>query len=194
MKKMLVVLYGVTMLAGCGTQPARQVDSAYVPTTSALVVYSARVDDKCGAALSTLRLNYRYTNPTQPEPGHGFIFLQNALLSSDFEGRDGFYKIEEWPAGDYIFTDPTLSNMKMGMATSKGRYDVKVKIEVGKAYYLGEFKADIVSCGVLKLGINDEYARDSIIFDNKMKNVKSSALIRGKLPAGLWAVKNTGLQ
>lgn len=193
MKRMLFVLYGVIMLAGCGSKPARQVDSAYVPTTSALVVYSTRVDDKCGAAMSSLRLNYRYTSPTQTEPGHGFIFLQNALLSSDFEGRDGFYKIEEWPAGDYVFTDPTFANMKMGKASFNGRYDVRVKIEAGKAYYLGEFKADIPSCHVLKLGTYDEYERDRKIFDSKMKNVKSSTLIRGKLPTGHWAVKKNGL-
>jgi hypothetical protein len=186
MKRLLLILAACLGTVGCASLLGN-VDEDYMPRTdSALVVYSTRVDDNCSGALPSLKMDYEYLKDGNSKKGG--VLLMNTFVPSAFEDRDGFFRIVEWPASEYVFTNVVYSSTKVGMVKTKS-YEMKAKLEGGKTYYLGEFHAKLPNCHQVIISVNDEHERDGAIFDSRMKELKSTSFVRGVLPTGVWRVQ-----
>jgi len=160
-------------LSGCASN--LRIDENYsfgARSNEGIVVASTRTDDKC-RGFSNHSLLYFESKPATSAPRDSF-FLENTFLGNDFDNPPGYFQIKKLPAGKYTFTSLYKTGVMEG-SLSLREYNMSFVVKPGKIHYLGELHANIPDCNTVQLKVIDQRRRDRKLFDERMKQLKSSA-------------------
>ena len=174
----VAVMALMLFLSGCAST-SQGVSSDYrldAQGDKGLAVLAVRLDNRCGARMSTFELQYRKSGTGEYA---GFFLLNNMLLRNDYKDPAGFFYIRELPTGEYVFTG--ISDAASAWSDGILQTPIKFVVAAGKSQYLGEVTVtfECKNPGQITTGIaiKDERKRDGELFDARMTNLSSKDFI-----------------
>lgn len=115
------------------------------------------------------------------------IIVRNLFIKKDFENPDGYFHIQQLPAGRYRFS----IILSAGTSLAPPMFaNADFEIHPNQANYLGEVTISFDKCGALlsetkaTLVFKDQSARDAVLFKERLPSVKQE-LVYQKVGTGV---------
>lgn len=148
-----------------------------------LLIASTRFSNDCkGGASPSVSLSYANDWYGDRNKKWGYVPLTGPTEERDFQDPPGYLVVRELLAGEHQFRYLNIGSAKSGSKPLR----VPFKVEEGKAIYLGEIHVRYINCDgwpAVTLEVKDEWERDSQLFQQQMKHLRSEDVIKRVMPA-----------
>ncbi|QKT03300.1 hypothetical protein HUS23_05515 [Ectothiorhodospiraceae bacterium 2226] len=169
-----LLLCATGLVTGCSTT-AHSVSADYrfqAGGTKGLAVYSTRLEDHCGAGITTTMLSVEGI-AAQRRVRDQFI-VSNAFIKRDFEDPPGYFFVQELAAGDYRVSQLEVYSSRGGGTAQLDRH---FTLAPGAVHYLGEFYVTRPDCSRYRFEVNDEWARDQALLFERVGSLRGAAVV-----------------
>lgn len=172
MKQIITLFAALSLLSGCAGGLKVSDDYTFgAKGNEGIIVASTRTDDKCRGFSNSSSIGFQGDASTGNKAA-GF-FLENSFMKNDFNNPPGYFQMIKLPAGTYTFNRLYKTGVMEG-SLPLDQFKISFTVKPGKVHYLGEIHGDIPDCNTVVMTVKDQRKRDGMLFDKKMKRLKSS--------------------
>jgi hypothetical protein len=180
--RLFAVALCVLIGAGCGSTRASTINDADGD-------YRLSENPKMGLLIVSTRFSTDCKNGENPSANLGFVDgytrytnlseipLNDPAIEQAFQAPPGHFSVKSLFAGTYWLRRLEVKNGPSLYKETRTTFGV----EAGKAVYLGEVHVKLTHCDAtpsVTTSVSDQWARDSKLFEQKLKNVRADEVVK----------------
>ncbi|HEX5513195.1 MAG TPA: hypothetical protein VFY81_02275 [Gammaproteobacteria bacterium] len=175
MNPAVVLVACCVFLAGCATTPEGIAKGYWrKDKNKGLVVYSTRLDSRCRSGTKLLNLGAEGLTLTGKRVLR-LLAVDNVFMKHAFTSPPGYHFVQAWDAGEYGLT--TSGSLLSFEQPAHKEFDVFFHVEPGVIQYLGEFYVEMPDCFSYRVSVQDQFARDAQLLDQRMGKALSAQMV-----------------